>query len=165
MTEIVVKINGKNVVVPAYEVRSLIQSLLDHYDRLLVAGKVSGAPREGYVTYEECERILSAHYTQGNMSRYHTGGLWAAMWHLTQDRKSGISFDIICTICEAQVGKVDDNSNCRHYFNTSIGYSMNIISRKSILNNFEKFMLYPSRTIGDAVKKNYMLLVKSLRRQ
>lgn len=160
MRIVVIRINGKDIAISAHEIPSLLQRLIQEYSKLVAKGEVSGAPRAGYVTYGDCEQVLSGYYAD-TMLRYHAGRLWGAIWNLT--RYGEIAFDIICTICSTYVKsfRSDDSDGCFHNF-ASVGYRMNIVSRSSIIANFESVMNYHSKPVGDSVKRDYLILVRSL---
>jgi hypothetical protein len=160
---VTVKIDGKNVEVPTYEVPSLINTLKTHHEQLLATGTMSLRLREEYLSYEECKEILSGIHS-GTKLRNHVGKLWGAMCRLTQHGL--LHFDTICTTCK---GAVEQQTKmygraCQH--NTGIiGYPSILITKKSIETNLSEMMEIIFRGIGPTIISDYRYLIEALAKQ
>jgi hypothetical protein len=154
----IIQIAGRGVDVPHHELPQLIKQLTTLYQQImLVTGDISAPPAEGFMTYEQAEEILSAHYA-GKVLRYHTGRLWGAFCRVTM--RDILKYETKCTLCEEPIAyRSHSSGECYHGLSTAVGYRLILIGAESLRTNFTAFMDLKISTIGPSIKGDYALVL------
>lgn len=161
MGDTVIVIGGKDVVVPNAEIPRVIDELTVAYTKQMRSSTAEASPRDGYVTYQICEKALErATGDSGRTLRARTGNLWGAICRMTKCGK--LHYETICDRCG---GKVEDRGGpkrtvCQHPHATT-GFRLVSIRCSSILDNAEQFCALKIRK-RDSIKRDYLYLLAEL---
>jgi hypothetical protein len=153
-------INGSDVEVPIREIPSLVKTLGDLNRAQLMRESDAIAALDGYMSYDECEQLLSGLFSDKKLP-YHAGRLWGAMCRLT--RSKSLHFDTKCTICS---GSMEQNSQvkdrtCLHASGVT-GYRMVLIAKSSIRSNLTQMTTARYHQVGESIKSDYLFIVNTL---
>lgn len=160
MNTVFVMIKGSDVEVPVQEIPSLVKVLGDLYRSQLVSEANAITVPDGYMSYGECEQLLSGLFSDKKLS-YHAGRLWGAMCRLAKN--DTLHFDTKCTICSGSMEQKSqvNGRTCLHVSGVT-GYRMVLISKTSIQGNLTQMTTARYHQVGESIKSDYAFIVDTL---
>jgi hypothetical protein len=153
-------INGSDVEVPIQEIPSLVKALGDLYRAQLADEANAITVPDGYMSYGECEQLLSGLFADKKLS-YHAGRLWGAMCRLV--KHDTLHFDTKCTICSGGMEqKIQVNGRICLHVSGVTGYRMVLISKMSIQSNLTQMTTARYHQVGESIKSDYLFIANTL---